>query len=160
MAANETRFGLSTKEITSSTNNLTIILGSEMVFYVKMRNYHWNISGNSFIELHRLIEEQYKKVEFLIDEIAERISKLGGKAIGSMQEFLKNSVLDESKTTTVGQKQMLEDLWNDHNTMAKKLREFIETLDEETKDLVTVDFLTSDLESHESMGWMLKKYLS
>ena len=160
MAANETRFGLSTKEITSSTNNRTIILGSEMVFYVKMRNYHWNISGNSFIELHRLIEEQYKKVEFLIDEIAERISKLGGKAIGSMQEFLKNSVLDESKTTTVGQKQMLEDLWNDHNTMAKKLREFIETLDEETKDLVTVDFLTSDLESHESMGWMLKKYLS
>lgn len=160
MAANETRFGLSTKEITSSTNNLTIILGSEMVFYVKMRNYHWNISGNSFIELHRLIEEQYKKVEFLIDEIAERISKLGGKAIGSMQEFLKNSVLDESKTTTVGQKQMLEDLWNDHNTMAKKLREFIETLDEETKDLVTVDFLTSVLESHESMGWMLKKYLS
>ena len=160
MAANETRFGLSTKEITSSTNNLTIILGSEMVLYVKMRNYHWNISGNSFIELHRLIEEQYKKVEFLIDEIAERISKLGGKAIGSMQEFLKNSVLDESKTTTVGQKQMLEDLWNDHNTMAKKLREFIETLDEETKDLVTVDFLTSVLESHESMGWMLKKYLS
>lgn len=160
MAANETRFGLSTKEITSSTNNLTIILGSEMVLYVKMRNYHWNISGNSFIELHRLIEEQYKKVEFLIDEIAERISKLGGKAIGSMQEFLKNSVLEESKTTTVGQKQMLEDLWNDHNTMAKKLREFIETLDEETKDLVTVDFLTSVLESHESMGWMLKKYLS
>lgn len=160
MAANETRFGLSTKEITSSTNNLTIILGSEMVLYVKMRNYHWNISGNSFIELHRLIEEQYKKVEFLIDEIAERISKLGGKAIGSMQEFLKNSVLDESKTTTVGQKEMLKDLWNDHNTMAKKLREFIETLDEETKDLVTVDFLTSVLESHESMGWMLKKYLS
>lgn len=160
MAANETRFGLSTKEITSSTNNLTIILGSEMVLYVKMRNYHWNISGNSFIELHRLIEEQYKKVEFLIDEIAERISKLGGKAIGSMQEFLKNSVLDESKTTTVGQKEMLKDLWNDHNTMAKKLREFIENLDEETKDLVTVDFLTSVLESHESMGWMLKKYLS
>ena len=160
MAANETRFGLSTKEITSSTNNLTIILGSEMVLYVKMRNYHWNISGNSFIELHRLIEEQYKKVEFLIDEIAERISKLGGKAIGSMQEFLKNSVLEESKATTVGQKQMLEDLWNDHNTMAKKLREFIETLNEETKDLVTVDFLTSVLESHESMGWMLKKYLS
>jgi starvation-inducible DNA-binding protein len=160
MAVNETRFGLTNKEISSSTSNLTIILGSEMVFYVKMRNYHWNIAGNSFIELHRLIEEQYKKVEFLIDEIAERISKLGGKAIGSMQEFLKNSVLAESKALTVGQKEMLEDLWNDHNTMAQKLREFIETIEDETSDVVTIDFLTSVLASHESMGWMLKKYLS
>ena len=156
----QTRFGLSKNEISTSTTNLTIVLGSEMVFYVKMRNYHWNITGNSFIELHRLIEEHYKKVEFIIDEVAERISKLGGRAIGSMQEFLKNSFIEESNMDTLNQKNMLEDLWNDHNILATKIREFIEIVEEETKDMVTVDFLTTILASHESMGWMLKKYLS
>ncbi len=156
----QTRFGLSKKEITTSTSNLTIVLGSEMVFYVKMRNYHWNITGNSFIELHRLIEEHYKKVELIIDDVAERVSTLGGTAIGSMEEFLKNSVIEESTSESLHQKNMLEDLWNDHNTMATKIREFIEIIEEETKDRVSVDFLTSVLESHESMGWMLKKYLN
>jgi len=156
----QTRFGLSKNEISTSTSTLTIVLGSEMVLYVKMRNYHWNISGNSFIELHRLIEEQYKKTELIIDEVAERISKLGGRAIGSMHEFLKNSVLEESKIDSLNQKNMIEDLCDDHEKIAGKFREFIEIVDKETNDIVTVDFLTGILESHESNGWILKKYLN
>lgn len=156
----KTRFGLSEKEINTTTKNLTVVLGSEMVLYVKTRNYHWNITGNSFMELHKLLEEQYNKIELIIDEVAERISKLGEKAIGTMEEFNKNSVLKEAKHSIILQKEMLTDLWNDHNCMAENLRNFIEGIDKETSDLVTADLLTSVLASHESMGWMIKKYLN
>ena len=158
MSLTTLRFGLSKKDIEKSVQSLTIALGSEMVFYVKLRNYHWNVKGNSFIELHRLIEEQYKSIEAIIDEIAERISKLGESPIGTMKDFLKNSVIEESLSKDVNQKEMLQNIWTDHNTLSQNYRNFIDENDD-TKDVVTIDFFTKVLESHETMGWMVNKYL-
>jgi len=55
---------------------LTVILSDGMVLYTKTRKFHWNVSGNSFMELHILFENQYKQLEASIDEIAERIVKI------------------------------------------------------------------------------------
>jgi starvation-inducible DNA-binding protein len=39
------------------------------------------------MEIHKLFENQYKQLEESIDEIAERINKLGRKTIGTMSSF-------------------------------------------------------------------------
>ena len=135
-----------------------MVLSNEMVLYVKSRKFHWNVTGNSFMELHKLFENQYSKLEKTIDEVAERISKLGGKTIGTMKEFIENSILKE-ESKYVNQNQMLEELLDDHEKIIIQLREFIEKA-EDAHDAGTADFLTGVLQDHESKSWILRKYLS
>jgi DNA-binding ferritin-like protein (oxidative damage protectant) len=80
--------GLSEKNLKSITGVLSSVLSDAILLYTKTRKFHWNVSGNSFMELHKLFEKQYKILEEAIDEIAERINKLGTKTPGTMQEFL------------------------------------------------------------------------
>jgi starvation-inducible DNA-binding protein len=129
-----------------------------MLLYVKTRKFHWNVSGNSFMELHKLFENQYSELEETIDEVAERISELGGKAIGTMKEFITHSVLEES-TTFDNQDIMLKELLADHEIILKQLRDFIKKT-EETNDYGTADFLTAILQNHESKAWILRKYVN
>lgn len=83
--------GISDKKLNAVTELLSVVLSNQAALYTKTRKFHWNVSGNSFMELHKLFESQYKLIEESIDLVAERISKLGSKTIGTMNEFSKLS---------------------------------------------------------------------
>ncbi len=68
-----------------SIDCLTILLADELILYIKTRKFHWNISENSFIDLHRLIQNQYFEQDILIDSVAEDIGIMSGKPIGMMK---------------------------------------------------------------------------
>lgn len=44
--------GISEKDLQKTNKTLTVLLANETVLYLKTRKFHWNISGNSFLELH------------------------------------------------------------------------------------------------------------
>jgi starvation-inducible DNA-binding protein len=88
--------GISSPNLAAVNNLLTGVLADAVVLYTKTRKFHWNVSGNSFMELHKLFEKHYKKLEESIDEIAERMNKLGAKTPGTMSEFLKATSLKET----------------------------------------------------------------
>lgn len=144
------------KKICSQLNN---ILADANIFYIKLRKFHWNITGPDFIEYHELFEEQYEAVAETIDEIAERISQLGGVAIGTTMEFAKLSQLKESAGKVPGEIQMLKELLGDHETMIRSLREAIDKCDENYKDVGTADFLTDVIRAHEKQAWKLRQYI-
>jgi len=154
----EPKIGITKKDLNTSVDFLTVVLANEMLLYVKTRKFHWNVSGNSFMELHKLFEEHYTELEHTIDEIAERISKLGAKAIGTMQEFIDHATLKEN-SNTVDQKDMINELLSDHEAILKQLREYIKEI-EETNDYGTADFLTALLQSHETQAWTVRKYVN
>lgn len=149
--------GLTKKDLEKSVENLTVLLSNEMILYVKLRKFHWNVSGNSFMELHKLFEEQYNDIENMIDEVAERIGKLGGKAIGTMNEFLKHTVLEESANYET-QDKMLAELLSDYEKVISNLRNMIANMEEDSKDFGTIDFITAIIQSHESKAWVLRRY--
>lgn len=155
----EPKIGITKKDLNTSVDFLTVVLANEMLLYVKTRKFHWNVSGNSFMELHKLFEEHYTELEHTIDEIAERISKLGAKAIGTMQEFIDHATLKENSNNTVDQKEMINELLSDHEAILKQLREYIKEI-EETNDYGTADFLTALLQSHETQAWTVRKYVN
>jgi starvation-inducible DNA-binding protein len=150
--------GISPKDLKKSTNILATILSNEMILYVKTRKFHWNISGNSFMELHKLFEDQYRIIESNIDEVAERISQLGEKTIGTMKEFIENSTLKESPKEYVSQKNMLEELLQNHEQLITEFRDYIPSF-EESNDAGSADFVTGLLQQHEKMAWILRRYL-
>ena len=152
--------GISEKNLKNSTDLLSIILADEMTLYVKTRKSHWNVSGESFMELHKLFENQYKQLEESIDEVAERIGKLSQKTIGTMSEFLKLSSIKESPGKYLSSKDMISELLKDHETVIVQLRKDISDCAEKNKDAGTADFLTGLMEQHETMAWVLRRYLN
>jgi len=151
--------GIEENDLKKVNSILSKGLANEMTLYVKTRNFHWNVSGPSFMELHQLFEKQYKLLEENIDELAERISKLGGKTIGTMKEYLEMTDLKEMPMTYPDQKIMIKELLTDHETIIKLLRKEIEVVGETCGDVGTADFLTGLLEDHETTAWTLRRYL-
>jgi starvation-inducible DNA-binding protein len=150
--------GISTKNLKKSATILATILSNEMTLYVKTRKFHWNISGNSFMELHKLFEDQYRILENNIDEVAERISQLGEKTIGTMKEFIENSTLKESPKEYASQKHMLQELLENHEQLVTEFRDYIPAFENDNHDIGSADFITGLLQQHEKMAWILRRY--
>ena len=154
------KIGITEKNLHKSIGLLSRILSDEMTLYVKTRKFHWNVSGDSFMELHKLFQSQYTELEEVIDEIAERINKLGSKTIGTMKEFMEHTRLKESPNIYPSQKDMMKELLSDHESVIVELRKDIETSTEQNKDAGTTDFLTGIMQQHETTAWKLRRYLS
>lgn len=156
----KTNIGIPEKALKNSSVLLATMLANEMCLYIKTRKFHWNVSGESFMELHKLFESQYKQLEESIDEIAERIGKLGQKTIGTMAEFQKLSAIKEKPGKYGSAKEDIAELLEDHETIIIQLRKYIEDSTEKNKDAGTADFFTGLMEQHETTAWVLRRYLS
>lgn len=154
------KMGISDKHLKNSVVILSDVLASQMVLYVKTRKAHWNVSGESFMELHKLFESQYRQLEESIDEVAERIGKLGEKTIGTMDEFLGRSLIKENPGKYSASKETLIELLADHEMIIIHLRKGVDDCIEKNKDAGTADFLTGLMEQHETTAWILRRYLN
>ena len=154
------KIGLSEEHLEKTIALLSVVLSDEMTLYIKTRKFHWNVAGASFLELHKLFESQYTELEALIDTVAERIGKLGGKTIGTMNEFSLLTRIVEHPDKYPVQSEMLTELLNDHKTLIYELRKDIDICALECHDAGTADLLTSILQQHETTAWILRRYLS
>ncbi len=154
------QIGISEKNLNGVNELLSAGLSNSMTLYIKTRKAHWNVTGESFMELHKLFENQYKQLEESIDEIAERIGKLGGKTIGTMQEFSKLASIKEAPGKYTSSKEMIKELLKDHETVIVQLRRDIENCTSKYKDAGTADFMTGLMTQHETIAWTLRRYLN
>lgn len=150
--------GITQKNLTAVNEILNKVLANGNILYIKLRKFHWNLSGDNFMELHLLFEDQYTAVAEAVDEVAERISTLGGTAIGTTSEFAEQSELKESPGEVPNTQGMLKELVSDHESIVKSLRENLDKCEEEYNDAGTADFLTALMQEHEKMAWKLRKY--
>ena len=151
--------GITDKNLKEVTTMLSAVLADSVVLYTKTRKFHWNVNGQSFMELHKLFEVQYNKLEEAIDEIAERISKLGAPTIGTLKEFSQLTSLKETPGKNPDQTGMLKELLADHETIIKALRKNVDNCDDKFKDKGTADFLTGLMLEHETIAWTLRRYI-
>src|SRR6187402_2257249 len=91
----ETNIGIIESNKQSVADELNKLLSDEFVLYTKTRKFHWNVEGAQFHDLHLFFEKQYTQIETIIDEVAERIRKIGHYALGSMQHYLQEASLLE-----------------------------------------------------------------
>jgi starvation-inducible DNA-binding protein len=150
--------GITEKNAKAVATILNTLLADEQLLYSKTRNYHWNYEGSNFMEMHKFYESQYNELADMIDEIAERVRKIGHYAEGRLKDYLKLARLTEPEYTTE-QNEQVKNLLDDHETIIRVLRNDIEKADANYKDAGTTDFLTGVLKQHEKMAWMLRAYL-
>jgi len=151
--------GLSERQREGVVQILNILLSDEYVLYTKTRNYHWNVTGPQFNDLHRFFEAQYEALNDIVDDVAERARSLGGQALGTLKEFLEQTRLKEHADQYPSAREMIANLLADHEAIIRNLRTDLETCAEKYHDIGTNDFLTGVMERHEKMAWMLRAVL-
>jgi starvation-inducible DNA-binding protein len=158
LALDRINIGITDKALEGVIDILNRVLSDAHVLYIKTRKYHWNVTGIHFHSLHLLFEQQYTQLAAAIDEIAEHARSRGGKALGTMAEYLQHAKLKEA-TGYPDAKGMIDGLLQDHEAVIRYLRESIDKCDDEYQDTTTSDFLTGLARDHEKMAWMLRAHL-
>ncbi len=153
-----TNIGISDSNRDNIVKILNTLLADEYLLYTKTRNYHWNVVGPQFNDLHKFFEAQYEELDEIIDEVAERSRVLGGKALGTLAEFGQHARLKEQPGQSPAAMTMVTYLLADHEAVIRTLRADLAAVGDKYADAGTNDFLTGLMEKHEKMAWMLRSF--
>ena len=150
--------GILETHLQAVSEELNKLLADEVVLYIKTRNYHWNIEGPNFNEMHKFYEQQFSDLDEIMDQIAERIRTIGHYTEARLADYLKLTNLIEHDYTNF-QNDQLKYLLASHETIINNLRRLITLFADKHKDLGSSDFVTQLLGKHEKMAWMVRAYL-
>ena len=154
-----TNIGITDKNRKAVATELSKLLADEFVLYTKTRNAHWNVEGEDFHSAHVFFESQYDELDEAMDSVAERIRQLGHYAPATLKEFLLLTHLSEKSRAKNDSQGFISELLADHESIIIFLRENINRVANDFKDVGTSDFLTGLMEDHEKMAWMLRSHL-
>ena len=138
------------------TAKLNTLLANYQVHYQKLRNYHWNVTGSDFFDIHAELELQYEEAQLNIDVIAERIRVFHERPLSTYKEFLKASGIVEDESVPVSDK-MVKNLLADHVAL---LDLCVEAVDEavELHDMGTEEMVKGFIKQLEKHHWMLSAF--
>lgn len=135
---------------------LNVLLADYQIYYQKLRNFHWNVVGKNFFDLHNKFEEMYNNSKTKIDEIAERIVTLKYHPISKLSDYIEVSNLKES-TPLLTDQEMVENIIKDQKIIQKQMYTTIEKA-EEAKDEGTIDLLGAYIREIEKSTWMMSAW--
>jgi starvation-inducible DNA-binding protein len=141
----------------SIAGKLSRLLADSYTLYLKTHNFHWNVTGPMFRDLHLLFEEQYTELATAIDLLAERVRTLGAPAPGTYSEFQKLTRIKEPEGVPSAI-EMIAELTADHETISRSLRDALPVA-QGADDESTASLLADRLAVHEKAAWMLRSLL-
>lgn len=153
-----TRMSLPEKVRIESITFLNKSLASGADLYAQLKQAHWNIKGMNFIALHKLLDEIAEDVEEQVDIIAERITALGGTALGTLQEANKNTALRVYPVDIFEAKDHLEHLCHNMAIFGELARKNIDATDE-IDDMGTNDLYIDLARMLDKNLWFLEAHL-
>ena len=145
--------GYDQEKLEGVVTNLNDLLSNYHVYYQNLRNFHWNVKGQHFFDLHVKFEELYDDARLKIDEIAERVLTLRHRPTALFSEYLVQSDIKEAQNVDDAY-QMVEEILKNHKILIAKLRVVIESAGN-AGDEGTIDIMGSFLENLEKSSWML-----
>jgi DNA protection during starvation protein 2 len=140
-------------------NKLNEFLADLNIFYRKLQNYHWNIEGKDFFQVHLKLEELYDEINEQIDEIAEHIAILGGQPLGTMKDYLEKSSIKEAENKKIKSEEIYNNILSDYEELLKKTIEIKEKSENE-KEYSTSSLIDDYIKEYGKIIWMLKSVKS
>jgi len=130
------------------------VLADSYAIYLKTHNFHWNVEGKRFYDLHNLFEAQYTELAIAVDDIAETIRQLGSKAPGSFKKYIELANIKDGDENTSAD-DMVKELANDQAVIAKTVNIALD-IAKELDDEATIGLLVDRLTVHRKTQWMLE----
>ena len=126
--------------------------------YSQTKQAHWNIKGAQFHQLHELFDKLAEELEDYVDLIAERVTALGGMALGTARMASAASRLPEYPSDVVGSLPSVEALATRYANLAATTRVAIDTAAQHG-DMDTSDLLTEVSRGLDKALWFLEAHL-
>lgn len=149
--------GLEIKESKPLVKMLNELLANYQIYYQNLRNFHWNVTGPNFFELHAKFEELYTAANTGVDQVAERILTLGARPYSSYGEYIEHSGIKEAKDVADAKK-MVEIIRDNLNELLVLERKTLEAANE-SGDEGTASLMSDYITEKEKVVWMLSAYL-
>lgn len=146
--------GINQQDRENVANNLKKLLADSYTLYLQTHNFHWNVTGSQFRELHLMFEEHYNELALAVDEIAERIRTLGVAAPGTYRAFAELSGIEEVEGVPEA-KEMLKILNHSHELVVRTCREALKVA-QEADDESSAALISDRMRVHEKTAWMLR----
>mgnify|MGYP006268209833 CR=1 FL=1 len=143
--------GNAVPEIAGALNGL---VADSFALYAKTKNFHWHVSGPHFRDYHLLFDEQAAEIIAGIDELAERVRKIGARAIHSVGEVARLSTIKDNDRDFVSPADMLSELMNDNKQVIRRMRAAHEIADRHG-DVATASILENFIDAAEKRNWFL-----
>lgn len=89
-----------------------VVLANHYAFYIKVQNFHWNVTGPDFSQYHKLFGSIYDEVGDAIDVLAEEIRAMNSYAPGSFSRFAELSEIQD-EVNILPAMEMFRRLYND-----------------------------------------------
>ena len=140
------------------TEDLNLLLSNLNVFFRKLQNYHWNIKGEDFYNVHTKLEELYNDVNEQIDEIAEHILIIDGQPLGTMKDYLGITQIQEAKNEKICSNKIFETILKDYNILIENVTKVKEDADNEKK-YATSALMDEYLLDLKKKVWMIRQML-
>ncbi len=145
--------GIEREKFADVSNQLNKLLANYQVYYQNLRNFHWNVNGENFFDLHEHFENLYDDARTKIDEIAERILTIRNRPDSKMATYLRNAQINEAGIVEEDG-EMVQIILDNHRVLIRNMRKVIE-LAGEIKDEGTIDMIGGFLADIEKSSWML-----
>ena len=119
---------------------------------------HWNVKGAQFIALHELFDQVATAVEAHVDLIAERVTALGGTAMGTARVVAQRSTLSEYPLEIVDGMAHVDALSTAMADFGKKVRKGIDDTDK-LGDADTADLFTEVSREIDKLLWFVEAHI-
>lgn len=146
--------GINEQDRLAVAEGLKRLLADSYTLYLQTHNFHWNVTGVHFRQLHLMFEEHYTELAVAVDDIAERIRTLGVYAPGTYKALAQLSSIEEVDNIPAG-REMVEILTKSHEQVVKTARQVLR-IAQEANDESSVALVSDRMRIHEKTAWMLR----
>jgi starvation-inducible DNA-binding protein len=143
-----------TEAVREISATLNALLADLFTLYLKTKNFHWHVCGPQFRDYHLMFDEQADQIFAALDLIAERVRKLGGSTIRSVEHVLRLARLCGNDAETVPAMDMLSELRRDNRKLAEFLRD-AHLMCTDYVDLASASVLETLIDEAEKRIWFL-----
>jgi starvation-inducible DNA-binding protein len=141
---------------------MTALLNQQLAdifdLYSQTKQAHWNVKGTQFYQLHLLFDKLADELEDFVDLIAERVTALGGMAMGTVRMASSASRLPEYPFDNVDSLPSVEALATRYASLAATMRAGIDTAGQHG-DMDTADLFTEVSRGLDKGLWFLEAHL-
>lgn len=146
--------GINQKDREAVAEQLKKLLADSYTLYLQTHNFHWNVTGPQFRDLHLMFEEHYTELATAVDEIAERIRTLGVAAPGTYEAFAKLTSIKEVDGVPEAS-DMVSILTINHEAVVRTCREALKAA-QAADDESSIALISDRMRLHEKTAWMLR----
>ena len=125
---------------------------------LQAKQAHWNVKGPQFISLHELFDSVASDVSGFVDDVAERITALGGTAEGTLQVVSKRTSLKSYPTDITRGRDHVDALSTAMAHVGKLVRAAIEQA-VKLEDADTADLFTGISRELDKKLWFVEAHL-